>query len=119
MPPTAAPRRLLLVGGLGLLARPALAQGGGGGTGSGAGGGSAGGASGMSGATREGGQQPASPGPSGEGQRARTERQLRDAGVEAPPEQREQQLRDLNEISRQLSPPGTPVPAPEVDRSGR
>jgi hypothetical protein len=45
--------------------------------------------------------------------------ELRDAGVEAPPEQRERQLRELNEISRQPTPPGTPVPAPEVDRSGR
>ncbi len=96
---------------LGLMAAPAvLAQSGGGG-----GGGSSGGASGSS-TGGQAGQSPASSGPSGPGRRAQTEPQLRDAGAAPSPEQEAQQLRDLNAISRQLTPPGAQVPAPEAER---
>jgi hypothetical protein len=46
---------------------------------------------------------------------------MRDAGVAPRPERQEEQLRDLNALSRELTPPGTPVPAPEVeaDHPGR
>jgi hypothetical protein len=118
---------------LGLLAAPAaLAQSGSGG---GSSGGSSGGSAGISqpgnsllgsgstggsagGGTGGGqaGQQATSPGPSGQGRRARTEEQLRGAGVAPSAEQEQQQLRDLNAISRQLTPPGAPVPAPEAER---
>jgi uncharacterized membrane protein len=96
---------------LALLATPALGQGGGssGGSSGGAGGGAGGGAS-------TGAQSPASSGPSGPGRRAQTENQLRERGVAPDPQQEAQQLRDLNAISRQLTPPGTPVPAPEAER---
>lgn len=43
--------------------------------------------------------------------------QARDAGVAAPPEQRQQQLQDLNEISRRLAP-SVPVPAPGLEGGG-
>ena len=50
--------------------------------------------------------------------RARVEQQLRASGVAAPPEREREQLRDLNEVSRQIAP-SNPVPAPGVEgRSG-
>jgi hypothetical protein len=97
---------------LALLAAPAFGQGGGGGSG-GSSGGSSGGAAG---GAPTGAQSPASSGPSGPGRRAETENRLREAGVAPSPQQEQQQLRDLNAITRQLTPPGTPVPAPEAER---
>jgi hypothetical protein len=125
---------------LGLLASPvAFGQGGGGGSsGSGGSGGASGGTSGgatgstspgvsqpgtsmlgsggSSGGGTSGGQTGASSGPSGPNRRAQTEGQLRERGVAPSPEQERQQLRDLNAITRQLTPPGTTVPAPEAER---
>jgi hypothetical protein len=72
--------------------------------------GQAGGAGGQGGQP---GQRATSPGPSGPDRRAQTESKLRESGVAPPPNQDEQQLRDLNALSRQLTP-GTPVPAPQV-----
>jgi hypothetical protein len=40
------------------------------------------------------------------------EERQRAAGVAAQAEQERRQLEDLNAISRQLTPPGTPLPAP-------
>jgi hypothetical protein len=57
----------------------------------------------------------ASPGPVGPGRGSQIESRLRDAGAARPPQQDEQQLRELNALSRQLTPPGTPVPAPQAE----
>ncbi len=51
--------------------------------------------------------------------RGRVEQQQRAAGVSAPPEHERRQLEDLNALSRQLTPPGTPVPAPHVEGAPR
>ncbi len=39
---------------------------------------------------------------------------MREEGVAAPPEVRREQLRDLNATSRDLLPPGAPLPAPRL-----
>ncbi len=75
------------------------------------GGGASGGAQGGAG-----GQTGASPGPTGPNRRAQTEGLLRERGVAPSPQQEQQQLRDLNAITRQFTPPGTAVPAPEAER---
>ena len=48
--------------------------------------------------------------PSGE-----VERQVRPQGDSAEAERDRRHRRELNELSRQLTPPGTPVPAPHVE----
>ncbi|WP_135465878.1 hypothetical protein [Crenalkalicoccus roseus] len=45
--------------------------------------------------------------------REATEARKREAGVELPPTERREQLRELNALSRELAP-NLPVPAPEV-----
>ncbi|MFC7690626.1 hypothetical protein ACFQY5_14640 [Paeniroseomonas aquatica] len=47
------------------------------------------------------------------------ERQVRPQGDGAAAERDRQQLQDLNALSRQLTPPGTPVPAPHVEPERR
>lgn len=44
------------------------------------------------------------------------EQRVRGADDPATAERDRRPLQDLNELSRQLTPPGTPVPAPEADR---
>lgn len=92
--------------------------------GSGATGGNAGGSAGQGGV----GQGQQGQGQQGQGQqsqnpnanlRGRVEQQQRAAGVSAPPEHERRQLEDLNALSRQLTPPGTPVPAPHVEGAPR
>lgn len=39
----------------------------------------------------------------------------RDQGVAPEPEQSREELRELNDLSRRLLPPGSPVPAPRVE----
>jgi len=46
--------------------------------------------------------------------RASVQERERAAGVATPSEQEQRELRELNDLSRQLAPPGTPVPAPQV-----
>jgi len=64
--------------------------------------------------------QPTRPGlggrqfPSGE-----VERQLRPPSDSAAAERDRRQLKELNDLSRQLTPPGTPVPAPEAEQANR
>ncbi len=48
--------------------------------------------------------------------RQEVEDRLRERGVLPGPERRQDQLRDLNALSRELLPPGSPLPAPEVAR---
>ena len=55
---------------------------------------------------------PSSPSPTGA--RGDVEKRQRDAGIATPPERDREQLRDLNDIAKQLTPPGTPLPAPEL-----
>ena len=81
----------------------------GGAGGAGQGGGQAGG-----GQAGQPGQTGTSPGPTGPNRRVQTESRIQGSGAARPPQQDEQQLRDLNAISRELTP-GTPVPAPEAD----
>lgn len=47
-----------------------------------------------------------------------TEQRQREAGIGRPEELGERQLRELNELSRQLAP-GVPVPAPDVNETRR
>lgn len=72
----------------------------------------------------QGGQQrPPGPGPlpgqavQNQPSRDRVLQQERDAGLATSPERRQEQLRDLNAISRQIAP-GVPAPAPGVGGSG-
>jgi hypothetical protein len=46
--------------------------------------------------------------------RERTQDLLREQDAAASPEERRQELRTLNELHRELMPPGTTVPAPSV-----
>lgn len=60
-------------------------------------------------------------GPIWDGQRHQPSRgvvqeRLQEQGTAPDPARNEQQLRELNELSRQLLPPGSPVPAPGVER---
>ncbi|MBO1078028.1 hypothetical protein [Roseomonas haemaphysalidis] len=41
---------------------------------------------------------------------------LRQQGVGVPGQEQDRELKDLNDLSRQLLPPGSAVPAPEVER---
>lgn len=63
---------------------------------------------------------PANPSPPSLGGRqfpsGAVERQVRGADDPAAAERDRRQLQELNELSRQLTPPGTPVPAPGVER---
>jgi hypothetical protein len=79
-------------------------------------GGTGGGQGSAGGGPQSGNQTGASPGPSGPNRRAQTEGQLRQSGAAPPAHQDEQQLRDLNDLTRRLTPPSTPIPAPEVER---
>ena len=49
--------------------------------------------------------------------RERTRELMEREGVALSPEERREQLRTLNEIHRELMPPGSTVPAPEVARN--
>jgi hypothetical protein len=77
------------------------------------------------GVAQQGQGEQATPGPgpqsgqAAEGQppRNQVEQQERATGVAPAPERREEQLRDLNELSRQLAP-SNPVPAPGVGGDG-
>ncbi len=48
--------------------------------------------------------------------RGEVEERLRARGTIPRPEERRDELRELNELSRELLPPGSPLPAPEVAR---
>lgn len=129
--PAPDPRLLAACLAFGLFAAsPVLAQGGGGGAGSGSasgatsGMGTAGqGSAGQSGQASQGRQATPGPGPqtgqAAEGQpsRERVQQRERAAGVAAEPERREEQLRDLNDIARQVAP-SVPAPAPGVEGNG-
>jgi hypothetical protein len=65
---------------------------------------------------RTGAQTGTSPGVNAPNRRAQTEGQLRNSGAAPSPEQDRQQLRELNDVSRQIAPTA-PVPAPEAERS--
>lgn len=47
--------------------------------------------------------------------RGTVQERLRDQGAAPEPEQSREELRDLNELSRRLLPPGSPVPAPGAE----
>ncbi|MFC7543144.1 hypothetical protein ACFQU2_31870 [Siccirubricoccus deserti] len=47
--------------------------------------------------------------------RETVEERQRAAGVAADAERERRQLEDLNAIARQLTPPGTPLPAPHLE----
>jgi hypothetical protein len=51
--------------------------------------------------------------------RGETESRLQQQGVGAPSQERDRELQDLNALSRQLLPPGSPVPAPEAEQRSR
>ena len=115
------PRLLAAWLSLGLLAAsPVLAQGGGtAGPGQNPGGQ---GSAGQSGQASQGRQATPGPGPQAgqavdDPSRARMLERQRAADVAAEPERRQEQLRDLNEISRQIAP-SNPVPAPGVGGDG-
>jgi hypothetical protein len=66
---------------------------------------------------------PASPSPPSLGGRqfpsGAVEREVRGTADPAAAERDRRQLQELNELSRQLTPPGTPVPAPHVEPERR
>ena len=66
---------------------------------------------------------PASPSPPSLGGRqfpsGAVEREVRGTDDPAAAERDRRQLQELNELSRQLTPPGTPVPAPHVEPERR
>lgn len=65
------------------------------------------------------GQQPAAGAQSSQQPtREGTQEALRERGVEPGSTNRERELRELNQLSRELAP-GAPVPAPEIAREGR
>ncbi|MBI0538519.1 hypothetical protein D9599_23440 [Roseomonas sp. KE2513] len=51
--------------------------------------------------------------------RGETEQRLRQDGTPSGDERERGQLRELNELSRELLPPGSTEPAPEAERTGR
>ncbi|WP_043837543.1 hypothetical protein [Muricoccus aerilatus] len=51
--------------------------------------------------------------------RGETEQRLRQDGTSPSDDSERSQLRELNELSRELLPPGSTEPAPEAERTGR
>lgn len=51
--------------------------------------------------------------------RGETEQRLRQDGTSPRDDRERGQLRELNELSRELLPPGSTEPAPEAERTGR
>ena len=51
--------------------------------------------------------------------RGETEQRLRQEGTSPRDDRERSQLRELNELSRELLPPGSTEPAPDAERPGR